>query len=167
MKTPDIIHYVKDENVHLDIDSVKVLTNIFSKRRKEAWFKRIEPSEARSTIDNSFYWTAILKIMAEWCGEVSGHILYNKDGSPNYNKIHRFLTLFYAIESNNSDMITITTTYHNGDWIDIPEASTAFKNMTHKQFQDYKNWCEDKLKFYTGGAGFDTIIEREKLEVKS
>ena len=149
----------------LDSDSKALMGSLYEKGKTDLHFERVSEKKARSNQHNRYYWTVIMRIVAEYLPKMDTLIDYSDNGAKSYDRIHRYLILCWALETGNDKMIKYNKTFYDGKWIDVPAVSFSFESMSHEDSIKYTKWIEARL-IAVQNCGFEMILEREKMEVQ-
>jgi hypothetical protein len=133
----------------------------FSKGKKDIYFVRVSEKKHRSNRQNQFYWGHCLRLVAEHVDQMDNFVYQRKNGSFDYEPLHRYLTLKWAMENTRDDIIETVKVYVKGQVVDDTIVSMAFDKMSHADTTSYMTWLETKFTLKTG-AGFETMMRAEK-----
>jgi hypothetical protein len=166
-ETKDTIHIQLFSNSkghiksNLDSESIETIQELYRKGKKDLYFQRITEKKARSNNQNGYYWKNVLRIICEHVDGMDRYATHRDNGTIDYTRAHRYLTLKFALEHGRTDLIEPVKTYYKDKWIDVAITSFSFDRMKHEDATKYIKWLEDKL-IAIVGCGFDMILENEK-----
>lgn len=150
-------HFITPESREL-IDTLKL-------NPIDITFEYITEKRGRSLEQLRYYWSVMLKVIAENIDGLEGFVDIDDSGKHNYQRLHRYLTMKYCIENERMDLCTIYRTMLDGKWIDVPICHLAIDKMTEEEARKYFNWLD--LRFYNKtGFNIGQFIEKQKREVQ-
>ena len=164
MASDKIIELVRkpDGKYQATADSLKIIN---SEKKERVFYQRVSEKKARSSQQNRYYWSVILRIVAEYIDKMDNFITYDVNGNRQYDNLHRYLSLKWAVEESRDDLISQVRVRVNGQWCDADICSFSFDKMKHEDATAYTSWIESKV-IERMGCGFEMILQQEKMEVQ-
>lgn len=141
-------------------NTVKIIDewNASHKKGDRLECKILSKKESRSNKQHKRYWSIVLVVIADHVPGLDKYVdcIEQKNGSIrfDYKKLHRYLTLNFAVQNNHPEIIEYIPTVFDCNEIIVPIVSESFGKMSQKTSNEYFDFCE-KLVFGSTGKTID------------
>ena len=121
----------KDDGFTTSTETRQIITELLT-NRKQINFAQITPADARSLKELRFYRGVVLRLVGTYVQDMEQFADCDDSGKLTFDRLHRYLLLRFALDTNKGQYISLARTFYKGEWIDTPYVSHSFDKIRHE-----------------------------------